>query len=264
MRIAVISDIHSNKDAFSAVLKDIDASHVDGIVSLGDNIGYGPEPEAVVHMLREREIPSVLGNHELALKDDSCLKWFNPSAREALEKNISLLSTESLLYLNRLQPFFQIGRFYYVHGFPPASQTIYFLQVEEAAMVKAIDGMRSNICFVGHTHDFNMAFIGRSVLIRRPLDHRLVTLDRRLKYMVNVGSVGQPRGIDKRAQYAIMDDEAHTLDVRFVDYDPQETVQKIVMAGIPYRYAQSLLPCGADGAQKEIPIVSQPASGRGR
>jgi len=95
-KFAVLSDIHSNLDAFEEVLRDIDTLAITTIYSLGDNIGYGPEPDAVIERLRSLDIPSVLGNHELAVNDPSELDWFNPVARESLRKTVAMLSAEAL------------------------------------------------------------------------------------------------------------------------------------------------------------------------
>ena len=89
MKTAVISDIHGNYDAFRKVIEDIDEVGVDRVLSLGDNIGYGPEPDRVVQDIISRGIPSVLGNHELAINDEEYLNWFNPVARKSLIKTRS-------------------------------------------------------------------------------------------------------------------------------------------------------------------------------
>ena len=81
--LAVVSDIHSNLEAFQAVLEDIEASEAQAIISLGDNIGYGPNPEEVMHLLKRHKIPSVMGNHELGLTCEETLEWFNPYAERA-------------------------------------------------------------------------------------------------------------------------------------------------------------------------------------
>ncbi|MEJ2286498.1 MAG: metallophosphoesterase family protein, partial [Desulfobacterales bacterium] len=105
MRLAVFSDTHGNYDALEQVLKDIDRSDVDAVISLGDNIGYGPEPERVIKKLKSRNIPSVQGNHELAANDEEYLNWFNPAARKSLIKTRTLLSKTSLRYISQLEPF---------------------------------------------------------------------------------------------------------------------------------------------------------------
>ncbi|MBU0995251.1 MAG: metallophosphatase family protein [Proteobacteria bacterium] len=241
MRIAVISDIHSNADALDAVLKDIDVSLVDGIMSLGDNIGYGPDPESVIRKIREREVPSVLGNHELAALDQSYLSCLNPHARKALLKNFSMMSEESINYIKRLKSHFQIGNFYFVHGFPPDAVTTYFYFVKDDSMMSILNHMTSRVCFIGHTHDLNIAYIGQDKMIRKSLGKGITYLDDSRKYIVNVGSVGQPRCSDKSAKYVILDEEKNTLEVRSVLYDPSNTVQRIQELGLPYQYAERLL-----------------------
>ena len=104
MRIAVLSDVHGNLEALREVLADIDRSRTDAVLCLGDNIGYGPEPEAVVESIRERGIPCVMGNHELGLVDETYLDWFNTSARLSLLLTRELISSDTLEYMRRLQP----------------------------------------------------------------------------------------------------------------------------------------------------------------
>ncbi len=96
MKLAVISDIHSNLDAFEAVRKDISSQSIHDIVSLGDNIGYGPQPMEILARLKEHSIPSVMGNHELALIDENYLNTFNQKAKKALNINISKGQAENL------------------------------------------------------------------------------------------------------------------------------------------------------------------------
>jgi len=91
MKVAIISDIHGNLDAFRQVLNDIEASGIDAVVCLGDNVGYGPEPEQVIRQVRNRNIPCVMGNHEQAVLDRGYLDWFNPAARKSLQKTTTML-----------------------------------------------------------------------------------------------------------------------------------------------------------------------------
>ena len=105
MRVAIISDIHGNFDAFQQVLEDIDTSRVDSIISLGDNIGYGPEPDRVIQELLSRGIPSIIGNHELAVNDPESLNWFNPVARRSLIKTRDVLSERSIGFIAELEPY---------------------------------------------------------------------------------------------------------------------------------------------------------------
>lgn len=103
MRLAVVSDIHGNLEAFKQVLLDIDRSEVDGVVCLGDCIGYGPEPDQVVSLVRRKNIPSVMGNHELGLVNKSYLGWFNQPTQRSLLLTQELLSSDTLPMILRLQ-----------------------------------------------------------------------------------------------------------------------------------------------------------------
>ncbi len=103
MRIAVISDIHSNLEALRQVLTDIGNSNIDTVVCLGDNIGYGPEPNKVVTLIRDHNIPSVMGNHELAVINQNYLSGFNPLVRKSLQTTLELLSEKTVNFILRLQ-----------------------------------------------------------------------------------------------------------------------------------------------------------------
>ena len=99
MRTAIISDIHSNLEAFRQVLTDIDQSGVDRVVCLGDNVGYGPEPEAVVDLIRDQDIPCVMGNHELAIVEPRYQDLMNPNARESILLTQRLISAHTVNYM---------------------------------------------------------------------------------------------------------------------------------------------------------------------
>ena len=103
MRLAIISDIHGNMDALDEVFADIDKSNVSATICLGDMVGYGPEPEAVVQAICQREIPTLMGNHELSILDPKYLSWFNPLARLSIQKTIPMLSENSLAIYRKPQ-----------------------------------------------------------------------------------------------------------------------------------------------------------------
>lgn len=241
MRIAVISDIHGNAAAFREVLKDIAQADVSAVYSLGDNIGYGPEPEAVVRMLREHKIPSIIGNHELAVNNPGFLDWFNPIARASLEKTMGFLSGETLDYIAEL-PFYRIaGNCRFVHGFPPDSATEYLFEVTPERLAQTMGESTENICFIGHTHELMLVSHDGQGVSKRPLKQETVVLDTGYSYLVNVGSVGQPRDGDNHAKYVIFDDQCLELEVRFVAYNITETVSQIYQSGLPEQHAWCLL-----------------------
>jgi len=240
MRLAIISDIHGNYDAFQQVLKDIDRSGIDVVISLGDNIGYGPEPDRVVQQIRTRQIPSVQGNHELALKDPEYLNWFNPSARKSLIKTRNLLSDESLRFISQLEPFLISDDCRFVHGFPPDSPLIYLFQVSDSSKIEVFENIAERLCFIGHTHTLEILGYDGQKLEYHDLPEGLTRLDRGNKYIINIGSVGQPRDTNNDAKYAIWDSADDTIDVRFISYDIARVVQKIQAAGLPEEHANRL------------------------
>jgi len=241
MRIAVISDIHANLEALEQVLVDIDGSNIDRVVCLGDSIGYGPEPEQVVAMINDHHIPSILGNHELAVIDQNYLAWFNPLARRSLLKTIEMLSSKTVNFISRLRPFMIYGSCRFVHGFPPDSATTYLFQIAEDELLQTIKEMKEKICFIGHTHHLEIIdFNGRSVT-RSPLNRGIVNLNSSDRYIINIGSVGQPRDGDNSAKYIILDTEKNSIEVKFIPYDIASVVNKIIEAGFPTEHAIRLL-----------------------
>ena len=124
MKIALVSDIHANFEAFKSVLADIDKDGIDTIVCLGDAIGYGPEPEAVIQEIQRRELPNIIGNHEMAVCDREHLNWFNPMARRSLEMTMEMLSQSSLEYIKQLPYSLVVANGRCVHGFPRAPMKV--------------------------------------------------------------------------------------------------------------------------------------------
>jgi predicted phosphodiesterase len=240
MRLAVISYIHGNLEAFREVLADIDQSSVHEVVCLGDNIGYGPEPEEVVKTVRKRNIPCVMGNHELAAVDDKCLGQMNPSAQRSLSLTKELISKDTFDYINDLKPSMVCHDTLCVHGCPPDSVTTYLFQPSETRFKEIFLAMNSKICFVGHTHDLNLIHSDGEEIISSSLDQCVISLRKDRQYIVNVGSVGQPRDGNNNAKYVIWDSSSATMEVKFVPYDIGVTVKKILALGFPEFNARRL------------------------
>ncbi len=241
MRTAVISDIHGNLEALEQVLIDIDGSDIDRVVCLGDSIGYGPEPEEVVSMIQDRHIPSILGNHELAVIDQNFLAWFNPLARRSLLKTIEMLSETTINFISGLKPFMIFDAYRFVHGYPPDSATTYLFQIEEDELQQTFKRMREKICFVGHTHRLEIIGFNGNSITRSPFIQNIVHLNSTDRYIINIGSVGQPRDGDNHAKYVILDTEKNSIEVKFIPYDIASVVNKIIKAGLPTEHAVRLL-----------------------
>lgn len=240
MRIAIISDVHANLEAFQSVLTDIETVGVDKIFCLGDTIGYGPDPEASVTLLRERAIPSVIGNHEKAVIDFRFLRGFNPVARESLQKTIKMLSEDTLRFLGGLDTSIVAHGCRFVHGFPLDSPMTYLFQVSEAKLHRTFAKMPERCCFVGHTHLLECVEWDGDIAVTSELTRRTYRLNPDRGYIINVGSVGQPRDGDNNAKYSILDTDENCLEVRFVPYDIAAVAEKIIARGLPKSHALRL------------------------
>ncbi len=240
LKLAIISDVHGNLEALSSVLADIDATDMDSFVCLGDCIGYGPDPEAVIKEIRRRRIPMLMGNHELALCNPNQLAWFNPLAQASLRKSLTMLSRDSIDYIAQLPNSMILAQCLCVHGYPPDSVRTYLFQKSEEALLATFKSMSEPVCFVGHTHDLEVVHFDGRRIERRPLKSGCSMLNSKDRYIVNVGSVGQPRDGNNNAKYAIFDTDRWELDIRFVPYDIATTAAKIKAAGLPDSHANRL------------------------
>ena len=240
MRIAVISDIHGNYDALESVLVNIDHSLIDSIVCLGDCIGYGAEPEKVIRALQERQIPSILGNHEQAVLEREHLAWFNPMARESLLRTISMLSERTLGALKRLPTSMVLHDARFVHGFPPDSVTTYSFELSPAEKRRILAKMPESVCFFGHTHELGIIDYDGHTLAEFPLDKKKIPILPNHQYAINAGSIGQPRDGNNDAKYVVWDKATATLEVNYVSYNIKAAAEKIIAAGLPEIHARKL------------------------
>lgn len=236
MKLAIVSDIHGNHDALEAVLEDIAAVGAERIFSLGDNIGYGGEPEQVIQTLTARGIPSVIGNHELAVRNPEQLDWFNPQARKSLERTVELLSADSLQVIATFPDWRVVEGVRLVHGFPPDSALLYQFQISELERNDIMGGMDEPICFIGHTHYPDILVWDGEDSRRVDFTRGIFPLDDpggRNHYVINVGSVGQPRDGNNNAKYVVYCPDPGTIELRHVPYDVESAVEKILNAGLP-------------------------------
>jgi predicted phosphodiesterase len=240
MRIAIVSDIHGNMEAFLNVLSDIDRSDVDTIISLGDTIGYGPEPDNVLNQIQKLGIISIMGNHELAVADKRALEFFNPQARQSIQMTLDLLSERSLDYIYRLDPFTILHGYRFVHGLPPGSITTYLFQVTDDRLQAVFNQYREPLCFIGHTHTLELVACDGKNISRESLREGTTSLNSDFRYIINSGSVGQPRDLNNNAKYIILDTDEYHLEVRYIPYNIAAVVDKIIAAGLPKGHATRL------------------------
>ncbi|NWG34806.1 MAG: metallophosphoesterase family protein [Chloroflexi bacterium] len=236
MRILVISDIHANYTALEAVLKD--AGTVDETWCLGDMVGYGPDPNAVVEEIREiPNLTCILGNHDMAVIGKIPLDVFNGDARRTLEYHEKVLTASNMDFLRSLPSNLKVcGAVSIVHGSPRDSVWEYILNTLSARL--NFDHFTTPWCFVGHSHlqcmfQLNINSDRVSLAPIQAGDHYPL----RPRAIVNPGSVGQPRDRDPRAAYAIYETDGHIWEPRRVEYDIAEVQERIRAAGLPEKHA---------------------------
>lgn len=229
MRIAVLSDIHANLHALAAVLEA--AGHVDAIWHLGDVVGYGPDPDAVVERLRDAGAVGVRGNHDAAAVGGSEIDWFNPEARRAMEWTRRRIGPTTVEWLAGLPERRTVDGCELVHGSPrePIWEYVTSLPVARANMAV----LTERIGLHGHTH-IPVAFVeddGRLDVLGPGQEPWLELRGRRA--LLNPGSVGQPRDGDPDASFMVLDPEAGEVTWHRVPYDIAAVQAAMREAGLP-------------------------------
>lgn len=237
VRYALLSDIHGNLEALEAVLADA-ASRADGVLCLGDVVGYGADPEACVELVAARAQAVAAGNHEHGVAGLLDLGWFNRYARVAAEWTREQLDADHVAYLAKLPLVIELEEATLVHASPSRpDEWDYLLGPEDGYDV--FPAFATRVCFVGHSHvpaAWSEGSSGRDW----ELGPRDIVMERGRRYIVNVGSVGQPRDRDPRAAYALWDRETQRVTIRRVEYDIAVTRRKITAAGLPRFLADRL------------------------
>jgi len=236
MRILVISDIHANYTALEAVLKD--AGEVDETWCLGDIVGYGPDPNAVVEEIREiKNLTCLLGNHDVAVIGKIPFEAFNGDARRTLEYHERVLTASNMDFLRSISSNLKVREdVSLVHGSPRDSVWEYILNTLSARL--NFDHFTTPWCMVGHSHIqcmFHLDEQNDRVSLKPIKVGERILLQPRL--IINPGSVGQPRDRDPRSAYAIYDSEAKTWEPRRVAYNVPEVQKRIREVGLPEKHA---------------------------
>jgi diadenosine tetraphosphatase ApaH/serine/threonine PP2A family protein phosphatase len=239
MRFAVVADIHSNLEAFQAVLEEIDRIGVDQIFSLGDIVGYNANPNECVDIIRERGVLSVLGNHDAAICGLEDAWFFRAAARRAVDWTQERLRDEHKEFLKELPEEMSFDSVYLgVHGSPTSKDDYIIDWLDAMRQLEYLEGRSIDICFFGHSHR-------PAIFSEKGSNHSLDTakvhtlgLDNR--YFINPGAVGQPRDKDWRAAFCIVDSERMTVELHRVPYDIDTCCEKLREAGLPHELARRL------------------------
>ena len=238
MIFAILSDIHGNMEALEAVFKHAERHPIDRFLCLGDIVGYGANPKECLNRIKSFEDIVCVGNHDHAVTELTDTSYFNPYARKAVHWTISQLDEEDIAYINSLPYIYEEDTFYTVHA-NLAKPELWGYIFDDFDASTNFFIMKKNICFIGHSH-VPLAFEKKEDIIKPHYGAEKILIDENCKYIVNVGSVGQPRDGDPRASYCIMDTEAKTIVWHRVIYDVAKAQKKIINAGLPSFLADRL------------------------
>ena len=239
MRIAVLSDIHANLPAFEAVLGAVEAAGVDETWCLGDVVGYGAEPDECADLARERCEICLVGNHDLAVLGSLDVNAFSEAAAAAVAWTRGQVAARTTEWLRGLEPAGERERIGLFHASPRDPVWEYVLSAEQADA--CLDTQEQRIGLVGHSH-VSLFFVRQeSEEIRgaQSSDDTLLDLGTG-EWLINPGSVGQPRDGDPRAAWLELDTDGATARFHRVPYDVERAAAAIVAAGLPRRLAERL------------------------
>ena len=213
MKIAVISDIHSNLEALTEVLKEIESIKVDAIYCLGDIVGYGPQPNECIDLIKSITDKVVVGNHDSAVINQTDMMLFNSYARESTEWTRRMITDENYEYLLKLPLKISENDLLFVHSTPLIPEDWNYILTQHSAE-KHFNYFTEQACFIGHSHRPEMF---------RSVDDRLI---------INVGSVGQPRDGNSKASFVVYGTENGEYELIRKEYDIKSVYKNIVKAGL--------------------------------
>ena len=243
MRVAIISDIHSNLPALEAVLADLGGHDPDEVWCLGDLVGYGADPDACTALVAEVVERCLAGNHDLVVRGDIDIGYFAMSAGAAARWTVKVIKEETREYLQPLAPLGEKAGVGLYHASPRDPVWEYVLSIRQAA--DCLQAQRQRIAMIGHSHvacyfsrpngdspiEETIGEVATAGTVLQMADAR---------WLVNPGSVGQPRDGDPRAAWLMLDTDAWTASFQRVEYAVDEAAKAIVDAGLPRQLADRL------------------------
>jgi len=239
-KIAVMSDLHSNKEALDAVLADIRSVGIGRVICLGDLVGYASGVRSTLNAVRDLECPVVMGNHDFAVVSGSIPEEFNDTARAGVRFAMDRLKPDELDWLRQLPPKVEMDGVTFLHAsLADPREWNYVIDPEDA--LAHFHRQPARLAFCGHTHRPAMWWLDpRTDRVGHRHGEGRLELPRTGKVLVDVGSVGQPRDTDPRACYVIYHESGETVEFRRVEYDIKRTKRKILRAKLPRFSAQRL------------------------
>ncbi len=237
MRYGIVSDIHSNLEAFEAVLDALSKEKIDKYICVGDIVGYGADPRACIKKVRQLNIVTVLGNHDAGCIGFTDLSYFNKQAKTAVIWTKEILNQSDLEYLKILRLVIEMGDFALAHGTLDNPEAFYYM-LDRYRALRSFDAMKTRILFVGHSHVPGIFEHRKDNL--KYFYQKKIKLSKNAKYIINTGSVGQPRDGNSRASFVIYDTHRDEICIKRIEYDIGKAKEKILKAGLPPMLADRL------------------------
>jgi diadenosine tetraphosphatase ApaH/serine/threonine PP2A family protein phosphatase len=240
MRIGIISDIHSNLEALTSVLEALEAHRVEKVICLGDVVGYGASVNECCARVRGAVETTLLGNHDAAVSGRMDYSFYYDAARHALDWTSARIDPEHLAWLRSLPYTHCIGEIGFSHGSPVLAENYdYVFAVEQARELLPHLSRLADITFIGHSHLCKAFALGPGGEVNEVVAPRF-GLRRGYKYIVSVGSVGQPRDYDNRAGFVVYDSQSRVVEYHRVTYDVEAAAQKIFDADLALNFGRRL------------------------
>jgi predicted phosphodiesterase len=237
MKYAILGDIHANLEALKAVLDDAAEQGVTNFACTGDVVGYNADPKACLQLIKKKNIQVVQGNHDYYASCNESMELFTPMAQKSIRWTRKQLSAFERKYLRHLPLIVDIEEFTIVHSSLSNPHRWNYIFKRRAADANFRNQFNA-VCFYGHTH-VPLAFVKGENSLEKGF-YTTLQIKPSYQYLINVGSVGQPRDRDPRAAYVIYDLEKQTVTMRRVDYEIPQTQKKVRAAGLPFRNALRL------------------------
>lgn len=230
MRYAILSDIHANPSALKSVLKDIQRQKTDKIVCLGDVVGYGPDAESAIRIVREKVDVCIMGNHDAAVAGKITGEGFSLNALRGVKRHRDETSEKSRVWLGNLPYLYEGDGFVCAHGEFSAPEKFNYIMTPLDALA-SWSARKEQVMFIGHTHVPSIfALSPTSAPSVFPTGEGLVLQDG-WRYIVNVGSAGYPRH-EPKVSYCVYDTKARTIDIRRLPFDFNEYEREMLKRNV--------------------------------
>jgi diadenosine tetraphosphatase ApaH/serine/threonine PP2A family protein phosphatase len=226
MRLAIFSDVHSNLEALTRVLQCYQEEQVDEYICLGDTVGYGASPQECADLVRSLASVVILGNHDAAVSGRMDYSYYYEAAREVLDNHAESISDENMRWLRSLPYEHREHGLSFCHGSPLNLEEFeYIFSVEQAQQLRGVYEEIAQVTFIGHSH-LCRAFAITPTDVHEVVSTRFAIRDNH-KYIISVGSVGQPRDSDPRASYTVYDTNERVFEFKRTDYDIESAANRI-------------------------------------